>query len=897
MKLLTLRSYGYHVSALLLLAFLSGMLHSSNGSAVPGLPSSIPRGTLFTLAHALWLQSQNEQFQLDLRSWVDSGVEQCMSGIRYTFKTPNALIWSFNSVPEPWIGNNCTLEFRSDGVLAFSVNLNGSSSPTVVWQTPTSGSRAENLTLQDDGNLVLLDVAGDIVWQSFGFFNDVLIIPSGMMFFSNTTLFDRVPVYSDFSIPGCYAASLSQQGRILLFTRANMFVYYSLGLNESTGSVPNHIVIHENIEFYNNLSVLLGSIAHNVLDNDPLPNGTDLIGSALFNDANFMIGRPNLNNPSEQLWYYNSSMSSFCDYPLVCGEYGLCNEATRECSCPVGFKMAVEKPACKAQDEATRKCSCPEEFRMPNFKSTCIASDPAYSLQPINVSFHPQPSAISVSSQDECVALCGLNASCNAALFDSSSSSCALFPILYTIALPSEGTETGQVMFLKVSSSNKSSKLAAIIISTTVVGAAVALFLLFLIAWKWWLNKSRVEKTQQLFLQELSKLPPRFSYKDLQVATNDFSKRLAVGAFGSVFEGVLSTSNGAMKVVVKRLEQVGNTRDHQFKAEVATIGSVSHMNLVSLKGFCMERDARLLVFEFMPRGSLDKWLYDLRDRQGESSNSSSGLLDQNTYAVSSPDLPALVLDWEKRCRIALDTAKGLEYLHHQSSEHIVHCDVKPANILLDEDFHAKVADFGLAKLMGSGIKSFTMTTLKGTRGYLAPEWLQEATITAKSDVYSYGVVLLELLTGHRCLDPIRGYLPVWAMKIVAAMQNNAASKSSLDASKDASFVISSSDASFLQSAIMDERLHACDVPADSFVHILMLALACVQTDPVDRPSMASVVQILEGMTEVPYSLQGLKLSHPNQYKSQLTAGPDSSASYTIFSGTISTYSQMLSQGR
>ncbi|MCO5591405.1 hypothetical protein L7F22_045388 [Adiantum nelumboides] len=495
-----------------------------------------------------------------------------------------------------------------------------------------------------------------------------------MMFFSNTTLFDRVAVYSDFSIPGCYAASLSQQGRILLFTRANMFVYDSLGLNESTGSVPNHIVIHEKIEFYNNLSVLLGSIAHNVLDNDPLPNGTDLIGSALFKDANFMISRPNLNNPSEQLWYYNSSMSSFCDYPLVCGEYGLCNRATRECSCPVGFKMAVEKPACKALDEATRKCSCPEEFQMPNFKSTCIASDPAYSLQPINVSFHPQPSAISVSSQDECVALCAQNAS-------------SMLPYLIRAA----------------------------------------------------------------------RLVP----------SSQFSTPLP----------------------------------------------------------------------FLPKA-----LKLVRTVKGKAA-------DLNTYAVPSPDLPALVLDWEKRCRIALDTAKGLEYLHHQSSEHIVHCDVKPANILLDEDFHAKVADFGLAKLMESGIKSFTMTTLKGTRGYLAPEWLQEATITAKSDVYSYGVVLLELLTGHRCLDPVRGYLPVWAMKIVAATQNNAAFKSSLDASKEDSFVISSNDASFLQSAIMDERLYACDVPADSFVHILILALACVQTDPVDRPSMASVVQILEGMTQ------------------------------------------------
>ncbi|MCO5551872.1 hypothetical protein L7F22_005378 [Adiantum nelumboides] len=848
-----------------LMCFLLQHLSSGAGS-IPGLPSSVPLGTSFTTAHTFWMQSQNERFQLDLRSWVDAGVEQCMGGVRYTFKTPNALMWTFNTLPQPLIGSHCALNLRNDGVLALTLTTAASSSPVAAWQTPTAGLQVQNLTLQDDGNLVLVDGSGGIVWQSFGYFHHFFLIPSSMRFVQNITLYDRVPLYSDFSMPGCYALRMGSQGRLEMFTRSNMYVYHSIGINTTSiadGAGADYIVIRQDLEFYSSKGVFLGSVAHNVLNDDPLPNGTDLVGSALFKDGNLMINRPSPENPNHHLWYYNSSISNYCDFPLVCGEYGLCNQATRECSCPPGFQITSSKPACTAQDEPTRKCSCPEEYQMPNFNSTCIPFDPAYSLRPIDVSFHAQPSAVVVVSQDECRNFCDQNASCNAALFDSNSSSCALFSMLYTLALPSQGVATGQVMFLKITSaSSKRSSTGsstAIIVSATVLGAAVIMVIAFLVVWRrWWRPRHISMKAQERFLQELSKLPPRYSYKELQVATNDFSKRLGLGGFGSVYEGVLSTPIGVVKVAVKRLHQAGtptqHNMDHQFKAEVATIGSVSHVNLVSLRGFCMEKNARLLVFEFMPRGSLDKWLYE--PQAEESSSSASGKKDTVPFV----DLPHEVLNWESRCRIALDTAKGLEYLHHQSAEHIVHCDVKPANILLDEDFHAKVGDFGLAKLMGSDSQSFAMTTLKGTRGYLAPEWLQHATITAKSDVYSYGVVLLELLTGRRSLDPEHGHLPTWVLKIVSAAKDSTSSSTDHGATLDFDTI----DASLVQDTIMDHCLSRGSVPTDSFQQMLMLALACVQVDPSDRPSMASVVQMLEDILEISYSPPSFKIGHIRQ---------------------------------
>ncbi|KAI5063665.1 hypothetical protein GOP47_0022212 [Adiantum capillus-veneris] len=892
--------------------------HLSSGvGSIAGLPSSVPLGTSFNTTHFFWMQSQNERFQLDLRSWTDAGVEQCMGGVRYTFKTPNALMWTFNTLPQPLMGSQlCTLTLRNDGVLTFTAG-NSSSPP---WETPTAGLHVRNLTLQDDGNLVLVNDSGAIVWQSFQHVRHLFLIPSNMKFVQNMTLYDRQQLYLDYSRPGCYALRMGSQGRLEMFTRSNMYVYHSIGIDKtaSNGSgagsaIADYIVIHQDIEFYSREGSLLGIVAHNVRDDDPLPNGTDLVGSAFFRQGDLMINRPGSSgNPNQHLWYYNTSIGNFCDYPLVCGEYSLCNQTTRECSCAPGFQITSSKPTCTAQDEPAKICSCPEIYlSMPTFRSACIPIDSAYSLLPINVSFHAQPSAVPVVSQDACRRLCEKNISCNAALFDSNSSSCAFFPILYTIALPSEDNiATGQVMFLKISSpsnvrGSKSSTTIIVISTSIAAGAALIGIIAFMVLWRrWWHPRQVRMKAQARFLQELSKLPPRFSYRELQVATNDFSKRLGTGGFGSVYEGVLNTPTGVVKVAVKKLDQAGvstqHIMDHQFKAEVATIGSVSHVNLVSLKGFCMEKNARLLAFEFMPRGSLDKWLYQPGQAEAESSSSGAAASNNKKDSIPRSVEPAReILDWETRCRIALDTAKGLEYLHHQSAEHIVHCDVKPANILLDEDFHAKVGDFGLAKLMGSDSQSFAMTTLKGTRGYVAPEWLQQATITAKSDVYSYGVVLLELLTGRRSLDPEHGHLPTWVMKTISAAGGNGTSTlNTADGASNLSFDTISS--SLIQETIMDGCLPRNSVPTNSFQQVLMLALACVQAEPVDRPNMASVVQMLEGILEISYSPPSIKLGRGQRRHSQLPPIPSVSdtASFSISSGgTFSALGNSVLEGR
>jgi len=207
-----------------------------------------------------------------------------------------------------------------------------------------------------------------------------------------------------------------------------------------------------------------------------------------------------------------------------------------------------------------------------------------------------------------------------------------------------------------------------------------------------------------------------FAYKDLQTATKNFSEKLGGGGFGSVFKGVLPNSS---LIAVKKLES-WSQGEKQFRTEVSTIGNIQHVNLVRLLGFCSEGTSRLLVYDFMPNGSLDSHLFTEKDSD--------------------------FLDWKTRYQNSMGTARGLAYLHEKCRDCIIHCDIKPENILLDAEFFPKVSDFGLAKLVGREF-SRVLTTMRGTRGYLAPEWISGVAITAKAVGSSYGMMLFEFVSG------------------------------------------------------------------------------------------------------------------------------------------------------
>ncbi|KAK9064709.1 hypothetical protein SSX86_016091 [Deinandra increscens subsp. villosa] len=214
-----------------------------------------------------------------------------------------------------------------------------------------------------------------------------------------------------------------------------------------------------------------------------------------------------------------------------------------------------------------------------------------------------------------------------------------------------------------------------------------------------------------------------FTYEELAVATDGFSDAnlLGQGGFGYVHKGVLP--NGK-EVAVKQLKVGSRQGEREFQAEVEIINRVHHKHLVSLLGYCITGSQRLVVYEFVPNNTLEFHLHD-KNRP--------------------------VMEFSTRLRIALGTAKGLAYIHEDCNSKIIHRDIKAANILLDFTFEAKVADFGLAKIT-SDVTTHVSTRVMGTFGYLAPEYASTGKLTEKSDVFSYGVMLLELITGRKPVD-------------------------------------------------------------------------------------------------------------------------------------------------
>ncbi|KAE8686709.1 Serine/threonine-protein kinase PBS1 [Hibiscus syriacus] len=223
-----------------------------------------------------------------------------------------------------------------------------------------------------------------------------------------------------------------------------------------------------------------------------------------------------------------------------------------------------------------------------------------------------------------------------------------------------------------------------------------------------------------------------FTFRELAAATNNFRPECLIGegGFGRVYKGRLESTGQV--VAVKQLDRNGLQGNREFLVEVLMLSLLHHPNLVNLIGYCADGDQRLLVYEFMPLGSLEDHLHDLP-------------LDKEP------------LDWNTRMKIAAGAAKGLEYLHDKANPPVIYRDLKSSNILLGEGYHPKLSDFGLAKLGPVGDKTHVSTRVMGTYGYCAPEYAMTGQLTLKSDVYSFGVVLLELITGCKAIDETRSH--------------------------------------------------------------------------------------------------------------------------------------------
>ncbi|XP_075507853.1 PTI1-like tyrosine-protein kinase At3g15890 [Primulina tabacum] len=291
-----------------------------------------------------------------------------------------------------------------------------------------------------------------------------------------------------------------------------------------------------------------------------------------------------------------------------------------------------------------------------------------------------------------------------------------------------------------------------------------------------------------------------FTYKELHSATNGFCEdyKLGEGGFGSVYWG--KTSDG-LQIAVKKLKSMNSKAEMEFAVEVEVLGRVRHKNLLGLRGYCAGSDQRLIVYDYMPNLSLLSHLHG--QFAGE-----------------------VQLDWKKRMKIALGSAEGLLYLHHEVTPHIIHRDIKASNVLLDSNFEPLVADFGFAKLIPEGVSHMT-TRVKGTLGYLAPEYAMWGKVSESCDVYSFGILLLEIVTGRKPIEKLPGgikrTITEWSEPFITRGRFR---------------------------DLVDPRLRG-NFDENQLIRTINVAALCVQTEAEKRPTMKEVVSLLKGQEPNP----------------------------------------------
>ncbi|CAO2183205.1 unnamed protein product [Urochloa humidicola] len=338
-----------------------------------------------------------------------------------------------------------------------------------------------------------------------------------------------------------------------------------------------------------------------------------------------------------------------------------------------------------------------------------------------------------------------------------------------------------------------------IVASTSCLLLMCLLILAFFLTYKYGLLcfKSKDKPRIESFLQKNKHLHPiRYTNADVKRMTKSFSVKLGQGGFGAVYFGNLSDG---CQVAVKMLKDTKGDGE-EFMNEVASISRTSHVNVVTLLGFCLQGSKRALIYEYMPNGSLERYTF------GRNINSEN------------------ILSWEKLFDIAIAIARGLEYLHRGCNTRIVHFDIKPHNILLDQDFCPKISDFGLAKLCLNKESAISIVGARGTIGYIAPEVYskQFGTVSSKSDVYSYGMMVLEMVgardknTNADSESSSSQYFPQWIYEHVDE------------------YCISASEINGETTELVRK--------------MIVVGLWCIQVIPTDRPTMTRAVEMLEGST-------------------------------------------------
>ncbi|XP_065880551.1 putative receptor protein kinase ZmPK1 [Euphorbia lathyris] len=726
----------------------------------------------------------------------------------------------------PSCNNNCTLVWmanrdfpvngkRSKLILLVTGNLIlTDAGKSTAWTTNTVSHSPAELRLHDNGNLVLINTESVVVWQSFDFPTDTLL-PSQL--FTRYLQLVSSRSSSNFS-SGFYKLFFDDDNLIrLLYDGPDVSSLYwpdpwlqpwqggRFPYNSSRIALFDSLGSFNSSDHLNFLSTDYGETLQRRLTLD--------------SDGNLRLYSREMKNRAAAWVVSWQAKSRLCQIHGICGGNSICSfdpvSAGNKCSCLPGYRQ-------KKTGDWSYGCE-------PELDILCDEDDTDVTFIKLkDIEFYGNDDGFYPNvTLERCQKIC--LESCNCKAFQYRYLGVNHIPYCYPKMLlingnydPSFGADSYLKVFKTIKKivsgigdncpaetfvplnrsyqkSSESGTSRAILWLVIAFGGLEIIAILVVYSFLFKPHKDSNEATRTYSLA--ANTFRRFSYSELKKATKNFKEEIGRGAGGTVYKGTLADDR---VVAIKQLN-IANQGEAEFLAEVSTIGKLNHINLIEMYGYCAEGKHRLLVYEYMEHGSLME------------------------------NLSSKTLDWKKRFEIAVGTARGLAYLHEECLEWILHCDVKPQNILLDSKYQPKVSDFGLSKLLSRYDlnNNSTFSRIRGTRGYMAPEWVSNSPITSKVDVYSYGIVVLEMVTGKSAATGSQGESGGNTTEQKSLVEMVREKKKGGEKGKGISWM----------GEMIDPMLEGEYEEAEMEI-LIKLTLQCVEEDKDSRPSMSNILEML-----------------------------------------------------
>ncbi|CAM8927308.1 unnamed protein product [Rhodiola kirilowii] len=724
--------------------------------------------------------------------------------IWFTHSIDRALVWTANR-DKPVNGKGSTVSLRETGALVLT-DVDGST----VWQTTASSEDADSAQLLNSGNLVLINSTGDILWQSFDFPTDTLVPDQS---FTKTN--KLTSAFGPGQIGSGYHSLAYGYDNVLrmVYDGPEVSSPYWPNPDGATGATnPNSTRL-----------AILNHVGRFTSSDGLVVNASDLglrVHRRLTLDPDGNLRMYSLNNLTRTWSVSWQAVITVCKIHGICGRYGVCVYIPKpKCSCPTGY-------------EVINPLNWNEGCR-PKFNLTCSARVFDFARLPNTDYYGNDIQLFMDTTLEDCMKKCIEDCNCRGfnyrlrgdgmcytknALFNGFTSPDVVGSIY--LKLPRDFVEENGSESDPFKTSDGACEE---VVDRTVLIGSLSMYdtsrrgfdwrylygfvfvlgamecICVIVGWCFLYMAGRKVACLEDEYSSIATEFKHFSYNELKKATKNFKVEIGRGGSGTVFKGRLSDDR---VVAVKRLGDMVQGEEVLW-AEVRTIGKINHMNLVRMWGFCFEKKHKLLVYEHIENLSLDKHLF----------------------------LTEGCLEWSERFKVAIGTAKGLAYLHHECLEWVIHCDVKPENILLDEDFEPKIADFGLAKLWKRDEESSEFSCIRGTKGYMAPEWALNQPITAKVDVYSFGVVMLELVRGVRLSD--------WVLTEDESGQEAEMTRFV----REAKMKIRDGEVLAWIDGVVDPRLEG-KYNKNQAMGMVLVGVSCVDNDSTKRPTMDMALQLL-----------------------------------------------------